>query len=129
MGSVLALGGCLGFGKTFSAEEFVKQANSHGAGLALGRELPTAQSGETVYAVELTRMSGDPVLPGVGETESSGALTVYDDTGAAGEGTDECEASADLLCYQAANVVIVLEGGAPSIAQTRLATAIQEMEK
>jgi hypothetical protein len=56
-------------------------------------------------------------------------MTVYKDTGAANDGTTECEAGADLLCYQAGNVVLVFEGGAPDIAQTRLATAIQDMGK
>jgi hypothetical protein len=125
-GSVLALGGCLGCGKTFSAQGFVDEANSKGAGLELGRELPTGQSGKETYAVELARKEDDPVLPGV-EAESEGSMTVYDDTGAANEGTAECEAGADLLCYQAGNVVLVFESGAPNISQTRLATAITEM--
>lgn len=120
------LGGCFGDGKTFSAEEFVEDANAKGAGLELGRELPTGRTGKSTYAVELARKPGDPALPGIA-VESSGALSVYEDTDAANTGTTECEAGADLLCYQAGNVVIVLESGAPNIAQTRLATAIQKM--
>ncbi len=129
LGSILALGGCLGCGKTFSAQEFVDEANSHGAGLELGRELPTGQSGKKTYAVELARKESDPVVSAAGQTDAGGALSVYDDTGAANDGTSECEAGGDLLCYQAGNVVLVFESGAPNIAQTRLATAIQDLAK
>lgn len=128
-GSVLALGGFLGCGKTFGAQEFVEDANSHGAGLELGRELPTGQSGKKTYAVELARKPGDPVVPEVGDHGTAGALSVYDDADDANRGTAECEAGGDLLCYQAGNVVIVFEGGAPNIAHTRLATAIQDLAK
>jgi hypothetical protein len=125
----VALGGCLGCGKTFSAQEFADEANSHGAGIELGRELPTGQTGGKTYAVELSRKPGDPILPGVRGTDTSGSMTVYEDTGAASDATDRCEAGADLLCYQAGNVVLVFESGAPDIAQTRLATAVAEMGK
>jgi hypothetical protein len=126
VGSGLALGGCLGCGKTFSAEGFVDEANSHGAGIELGRELPAGQSGKKTYAVELSRKPGDPVLPGTTES-AGGSMTVFSDSDAAEKATEACEVAGDLLCYQAGNVGLVFEGGAPDIAQTRLAAAIQEM--
>jgi hypothetical protein len=128
-GSLFAGCGLPGCGSTFSAQEFVDQANEHGAGLELGAEITGARPGKKVYGVTLVAKPGDPVLPGTSHTEDSGSLSVYDDTGAANQGTRECEAGADLLCYQAGNVVIVLEAGTPNVAQTRLATALEAMAK
>lgn len=127
----IVLGGCglPGCGKTFSAEEFVKQANAGGAGIELGAEIPAGRGGKKVYGVTLVPQPGDPVLPGTAEVEDRGSLSVYDDTDGADKGVAECEAGADLLCYQAGNVVVVLEAGSPSIAQTRLASALQKMAK
>jgi hypothetical protein len=89
--------------------------------------LPTGQPGKAIYAVELSRKPEDPVLPGTVQSHSEGTLTVYEDTEGANDGTAECEAGADLLCYQGGNVVLIFEGGAPDIAQTRLATALTKM--
>jgi hypothetical protein len=41
---------------------------------------------------------------------AGGSLSVYDDGGADAE-YETCRQAADLLCYQLANVVVVLEGG------------------
>jgi len=95
--------------------------------LELGRELPTGQSSKKIYAVELTRKPTDPVLPGTSDAAPEGSLTVYKNTSDADAGTTECETGHDLLCYQAGNVGLLFEGGEPDLAQTRLATAIQDM--
>jgi hypothetical protein len=82
-----AFSGCSG-GQTFSAEEFVRDVNREGVKLKLGEPLTT---GEEVHA--------------------GGSLSVYDEDGAADAEYETCRQAADLLCYQLANVVVVLEGG------------------
>jgi hypothetical protein len=89
----------------------------------LGEELSTTEAGTELYAVELEPLIGAPPVPGEGPP--GGSLAVYDDTAAAEDRLNECEATADLLCYQAANVVVILERG--GIEAQRLGVAIQKL--
>ena len=119
--AALALAGC-GEGRTFTAEEFVEEVNGEGVKLELGEELVTDRDDQELYAVEL-----EPVaeLPGGEHGHAGGSLSVSDE----GEGADEelasCQASADLLCFRAANVVVVLEGG--GIEAEQLGVAIERI--
>jgi hypothetical protein len=75
--------------------------------LRLGGELLTEEEGKELYEIEL-----EPVaeLPGEARHEhSSGSLSVYDDAGDADGEIESCRSAADLLCYQAGNVVVVLQ--------------------
>lgn len=110
--AALAAAGCGGDRQTFSASEFASEVGRQGVGIRLGEPLVTDEEGKELYAVELEpvgpRLPDDEGEPGL----TGGSLSVYDEDG---EGADEelesCRAAADLLCYRAANVVVVLEGG------------------
>jgi hypothetical protein len=105
-----AFSGCSG-GQTFSAEEFVRDVNREGVKLKLGEPLTTEEEGKELYAIELEPLGG-PRLDSEGEeVHAGGSLSVYDEDGAADAEYETCRQAADLLCYQLANVVVVLEGG------------------
>ncbi len=128
-GAVLALlaAGCGGEGKTFSAEEFAAEMNESGVEMTLGQELFTDQEGKEVVEVELEPLPGAPT-PKEGALENPhGSMSVHDEVSGADEQFRNCDQTADLLCYQAANVVIVLEGG--GLEADRLAAAMQKLEE
>jgi len=112
--------------RTFSAEEFVEDVNAQGVEMHLGEELSTTEADAELHAVELEPLIGTPEVPGEEEhAHTGGSLGVYDDTGGAEDRLEECEAAADLLCYRAANVVVILERG--GIEAQRLGVAIQKL--
>ena len=118
----IAAAGC-GDGDTMTKEEFLGSIREQGVEIELGRELLTTEPGKKLYAIELEPVS--PALPGDVEAHTGGSLAVHDDTDAADRSLERCQASADLLCYRAANVVVVLEGG--GIEAERLGVAMRKL--
>lgn len=118
--SAALLAGC-GGDRTFTAEEFVDEVNAEGVRLELGRELVTDRDDQELYAVELGQVAE---LPG-GERHAGGSMSVFDDGDGADEDLASCQAAADLLCFRAANVVVVLEGG--GIEAEQLGVAIERV--
>ena len=111
-----------GAGGGFDARGFVEEVNSEGVNLTLGDPLISSQEGQEVYAVELEPLAD---LPAEQHRHSGGSLSVFKDEAGADEEIESCRASADLLCYRAANVVVVLEGG--GIETQQLAVAIERL--
>ena len=128
-GAVLALlaASCGGEEKTFSAEEFVDEMNESGVEMTLGQELFTDQEGKEIFEVELEPLPGAPTPKEGALPDPHGSMSVYEEASDADEGYGNCQRSADLLCYQASNVVIVLEGG--GLEADRLAAAMQKLEE
>lgn len=123
-----AVAGCGGDGgePAFSAEGIVAEVNRQGVELRLGGRLVSDEPGKELYAVELEPLGG-PRLDSRGEeVHAGGSLSVYEreDERVAAE-LRSCEQAADLLCYRAANVVIVLEGG--GLEARQLGVAIQRL--
>lgn len=117
----LALAGC-GEEERFDARGFVEEVGAEGVELKLGKPLITASEGAELYAVELESLSE---LPGTERGNVGGSLGVYENTEDADRETETCRAAGDLLCYQASNVVIVLEGG--GIEAQRLGVAMERL--
>ena len=123
--AAVASGGC-SKERTFSADEFVAEVKAEGVELHLGEELLTDDEGKELFAVSLEPLPGvQPPVGDEGEPELSGSLAVYDDTDGADTGMQSCTASGDLLCYQASNVVVILEGR--GLEAQQLAVAIQKL--
>ncbi len=120
--------------RTLSADEFVADVNEQGVEMTLGEPLHTEDENKELYAVTLEPLEGEEAghegEQGTeeehGHEHGGGSLAVYESTGDAEEGMRACRDSADLLCYEAANIVVILEGGAGIEAQ-RLAVAIQRL--
>ena len=120
-----ALVGC-GSEKTFTAEEFVDGINAEGVELRLGEPLITDDESQELYAVELPPVSTLPGSEG-GSGGIGGSLSVSEDGSGADQEMESCENSADLLCYRASNVVVVLEGG--GIEAQQFAVAVQRLSE
>lgn len=110
--------------KTFTAEEFVDHVNEEGVKLELGEPLITDDESKELYAVELEPVSK---LPGSESGHTGGSLSAYDDADGAEDELSSCSASADLLCYRAANIVVVLEGG--GIEAQQLGVAVERLSE
>jgi hypothetical protein len=129
------LAGCGSDERSFSAEEFVAEANSNGAHLELGVPLSASDTGDELYALEVgpsdepVKKQGLPEDPGKHSDEhGGGSLRVSDSAEDAEAEYSRCEAAATLLCYRAANVVVILEEGAEPRDLRALETAIRAME-
>ena len=122
---VLAVG-CGGSERTFSAAGFVEEANSHGARLALGAPLETARDGTELHTIELEeaepRRAADVAHAHVG-----GTLTITPDVTAAAAEFDRCELAASLICFRAANAVLLFEDELEPEEQARIAAALRGM--
>jgi hypothetical protein len=131
-GLVLALAvmagtaGC-GGGPTFTAAEFVDRINDEGVAIRLGQQLPSSGDAEYIYTVILPPLPGQPPpAPGTeGGPGASGSLYVFDDTGSAEDELTACRGSGGLLCFRAANIVVLLESG--GIEAQRLGLAISKL--
>lgn len=123
--ALLLIVGC-GSERTFTASEFVNEVRANGVELTLGEELLSEEEDKELYAVELEPLPGAKAGASNGEhAGTSGSISVYEDIEGADDELATCRASADLLCYQAANIVVVLEGG--GIEAQRLAVAMEKL--
>lgn len=126
--AAMAAAGC-GSEKTFTASEFVDQVNRQEVLLRQGRQIPAGGGAEQVYAVTLPRLPGEPrPAPEEGNGRGpNGSLYVYGDVGGADEKLDACRNSGGLICFRAANVVVVFDQGEAGISAQRLGLAIQRL--
>jgi hypothetical protein len=127
--AALAVGGC-GSEKTFTASEFVGQVDEQGVALELGRRLSAGGGADEIYAVTLPRLPGEP-RPSPSEEGGgrgpNGTLYVYGGEGGAEDRLDACRASGGLLCFRAANIVVVLDEESGPIQAQRLGLAIMRL--
>jgi hypothetical protein len=123
--------------RTFGADEFIDEVRQEGVELTLGEPLITDDESKELYALTLEPLPGSPPDGHAGEPEheeeeghehehGGGSLSVYDDNAGADEGMGACQAAADLLCYRAANIVVILESG--GLEAQRLGVAMQKLE-
>jgi hypothetical protein len=127
--AALLVGAGCGSEKTLTASEFVGQVNEQGVSLKLGRQLPAGSQAESVYAVTLPRLPGEP-RPADEEGSGrgpNGTLYAYGGSGAAGDQLDACRASGGLLCYRAANIVVVFDQAESGISAEQLGVAIMRL--
>ena len=110
--------------KTYTAQEFVDQVNEEGVKLKLGEPLITDDESKELFAVELAPVSN---LPGSEPGAVAGSLSAYDEPSGAEDELESCGASADLLCYRLANIVVVLEGG--GIEAQQLGVAVERLSE
>jgi hypothetical protein len=118
-----ALGGCGSDEREFSADEFVREANDHGAGLELGESLTGSDSGAELY--ELTFSSNSAT--GEAAEGTGGSLRVTDTTQDAEGEFNRCQ-EAGLICYQAANVVVNLQQEIEPRMLDRLGRAVKALK-
>lgn len=112
----LLLAGCGGM----DAESFAERIREQGVQMQVGKELRSEQEGLAVY---------DFRIPPIDSTsaEARGTLEVFESDEMAREGWTRCLAAADLTCYRAGPVVVVLPSD--GLEARRLAAAMQRLEK
>jgi hypothetical protein len=131
--AVLALAGGLaagcGSGQTFTASQFVDRINTQGVSIQLGRRLHSGGNAKEVYAVTLPPLPGEPAPPpgSEGGRGASGSLYVFGDNSAADDQLTGCRGSGGLLCFQASNVVVVLDDEGSGLEAQRLGVAIRRL--
>ena len=115
--------------ETFTAAEFTQQIRDQGVSIRLGRQLPTSGDADQLFAVRLPRLPGEPAPPrdSEGNGDASGTMYVYGDTGGAGDELDACRAAGGLLCFRAANIVVVFDEETGGLQSQRLALAIKRL--
>jgi hypothetical protein len=125
-----AAGGCGGDERTFTAPEFIADANRNGAALELGAPLTVTAGDDEVYGVAVAGRGEEEHGAAAGEAHEhgGGSLRITDDADAAQDEHARCESTASLICYRAANVVLILEPGVPARDLARVEAAIRGME-
>ena len=125
--SVIATG--CGSGQTFTASEFVDRISAQGVSIQLGRKLPSGGDADEVFAVSLPPLPGEPAPPrgSEGSPGAGGSLYVYSDSGGAENELVACRGSGGLLCFQAANVIVVLDDEGSALEARRLGVAIKRL--
>jgi hypothetical protein len=118
-----SLGACSSDQREFSADDFVHDANRHGAELKLGEPLSAGDSDAELYALSFRGMGAGPAPEG-----SGGSLRVTDSSSDAEGEFSRCQ-EAGLICYRAANVVLALQEGAEPRNIARLGRAVKAMQK
>lgn len=128
--------GCGEGERRFDAGSFVDELNAKGAGLRLGEPLQTTQDDTQVYDVILdtqvpTGAGAEPRHQEGGEgghEEGGGSLTIAPDTAAATARYAECEETVNLVCYRAANAVLVIQDSAAPVDLARVTAAVSALE-
>jgi hypothetical protein len=117
----LLVPGCGGGGQTFTGSEFIDRISVQGLSIELGRRLHSGGDAKELYAVRL------PPLRGERGHGASGTLYVFGDNGGADDQLAACHGSSGLLCFRAANVVVVLGDEGSGLEAQRLAVAMKRL--
>jgi hypothetical protein len=125
----ICVAACGSSDRSFSAEEFVEEINSHGAGVELGAPLDTNEPGAELYALTLEEEGEAGKEAELGHEHGGGSLKVAEDAEAAEAEYQRCEEAATLLCYRAANVAVILQPEAEPEALARVAEAFRAMQR
>jgi hypothetical protein len=128
--AAMLVAGC-GDGPRFTASEFVDRINAEGVSIQLGRRLSSGGKADELYAVTLPPLPGEPPAPrgSGGGRGASGTLYAFGGTGDANDQLDACRGSGGLLCFQASNIVVVLDDEGSGLEAQRLAVAMKRMAR
>lgn len=127
MSSCAVLLGC-GQDGAFTAQEFVAEANRHGAGLILEGELDSTREDTELHSVELEDPEPGTGARGLEELgHAGGTLTITENEEAGAAEYERCEAAASLLCYRAGNAVLFFEDALQPDELARIASAFRAL--
>lgn len=115
----LTIAAC-GSAKTFTADELVGKISDQGVQISLGDPLYSEGQNKEIYAVELAPVVELPGARGE-DSRAHGSIAVYKDEDGASAGLDNCKAVGEFSCFQAANVVVIIESGGLEVQQLGVA--------
>jgi len=104
---------------TFTADELVAELNAHGAEVGLGEPL-AAEGAVEIHALELGAVAEDD-----DHAHAGGSVMITEDDDSALAEYQRCESAASLLCFRAANAVLLLEDSVPRDDLARLESAVR----
>lgn len=113
---LLALAGCSDE-RSFDAETLVAELNDAGAGLVLGKALPSTEASVEVRVVDFAAGGGG----------SAGAVVILADAEAAQAEFVRCEGATAFVCFRAANAVLRFSELDPA-GQQRMTSAVLAIE-
>lgn len=116
-----AAAGC-GSGATFTAEELIAEVNERGGELALGEPLASEAEGVEVHTLRLTGAAETPT-----DVHAGGSLLITDDDDSALAEYHRCERAASLICFRAANAVLIFDDTVSRADLDRVERAIRAM--
>lgn len=96
IGLLATVAGCGSGDRTFTASELVSELKASGLEVTLGKPLPNDQEDLEVYGITFQDSSG-------------GSLIIAPDSETAEAEYARCEDAVNLLCYRAANALMLLE--------------------
>jgi hypothetical protein len=105
---------------TFTAADLVAELNEHGAALELGEALPTSREGIEIYSLEFAQHE-------LGEHGGHGSLTITPDDESGLAEYERCRAGG-LVCFRAANAVLLFEDEVEPADRARLEAALGALE-
>jgi hypothetical protein len=125
----MGLAGCGSTQPNFTASEFIDRINAEGVSIQLGRRLASGGNADELFAVTLPALPGEPPPPprSEGGPGASGTLYEFGDTGGADDQLEACRGSGGLLCFQASNIVVVLDDEGGGLEAQRLAVAMKRL--
>ena len=128
---LLSVAGCGSSSRTLTASEFIDRINAEGVSIILGQQLSTSGGADELHEVRLPALPGEPKPPPDSEAEpgASGSLYVFNDVGGAEDQVEACQASAGLLCFRAANIVVVLDEQSSPLEAQRFAVAVRRLRE
>jgi hypothetical protein len=118
---------------TFTADELVAEVNERGAQIRLGEQLTSSQEDVEIYALRLAGTSAAAGVPSDDaasapvDVHGGGTLTITESDDAALAEYERCESAVSLVCYRAANAVLIFEGAVPNQDLARIETAVRAM--
>jgi hypothetical protein len=113
--------GC-GSGPTFTAEELIAAVNEHGGGLNLGSPLASADEGVEAHTLSFTDTASAPA-----DVHAGGSVLIAEDDDTALAEYQRCERAASLICFRAANAVLMFEDSVPNADLVRVREAIRAL--
>lgn len=114
LAALLGLAGCGGL----DAQSFTDRIQEQGVQMELGEQLSSEQEGVEVYDFRIRPVDAT-------SQQARGTLEVYDSEKRAVDGWTRCLAAADLTCYRAGEIVVVLP--ADGLEARRLAAAMKRL--
>lgn len=120
--ALIAAGAASGCGSTtFTAEELVAEMNENGGALELGEPLGSSDAGTEVTTLRFTDPTGEQPR----DVHAGGSLLITEDDDAALAEFERCEDAASLICFRAANAVLIFEDSVPRADLTRIERAVR----